>query len=145
MYLLSPLVKKKNYNVSVWTQFSLTYFYNFSPKSWTPPLTLSSVATIATRVSLTKNLKLSFTSPTKSPWKPSSSFTSPTKRVTKFCLLPLASRLPHRHTPTTTTKQVFFSNALCSVSLSPPLYFDLFFRLLLLSIFERFFLVFFTW
>ena len=141
MYLLSPLVKKKkkkNYNVSVWTQFSLT-FYNFSPKSWTPPLTLSSVATIATRVSLTKNLKLSFTSPTKSPWKPSSSSTSPTKRVTMFCLSPPTSTHAHNH------NKVFFSNALCSVSLSPPLYFDLFFRLLLLSIFERFFLVFFTW
>ena len=96
-----------------------------------------------------KNLKLRFTSPTESlRGSHLLLLLSPTERVTVFCLSHLASRLPHRRSPhrrTPTTKQVFFSNALCSVSLPPLLCFDLFFRLLLLSIFESFLLVFFTW
>ena len=49
----STFIQKLQNNV--WTQFSVTYFYHFSPNLWALPLTLPSVVSVATRVSLMKN------------------------------------------------------------------------------------------
>ena len=100
---------------------------------WAPPLTLPNVASIGTRVSLLM----------KNPLLP--------LFLSSALLLPLLllyfSRLKESPcsasclSPPTSThadiKASIFSNALHFVSLSPLLYFDPFFRLLLLSIFER--------
>ena len=58
MTQFSNSVSLKNCKTHVWVEFSVTYLYHFSPNPWTPPLTLPTVASIATRVSPSLSLYL---------------------------------------------------------------------------------------
>ena len=120
---------------NVWTQFSVTYFYHFSLNPWAPPLTLPNVMSVATRVSLMKIPLL--------PLLLSSALLLPLLLLyfSKLKESPCSASRPSPHTSThANIKAGIFSNTLRFVSLSPLLYFDPFFRLLLLPIFERLFM-----